>query len=83
MKVLLDTHVVIWALIHPGRLSPRVTRLLTDRKTDIVVSSASIWELGIKFHNGKMPEMARIFRGSSIIWPNWGLRRCLSSTSTR
>ncbi len=61
MKVLLDTHIVIWALIHPGRLSPRVTRLLTDRKTDIVVSSASIWELGIKYHSGKMPEMARIF----------------------
>lgn len=61
MNVLIDTHVLIWALINPRRLSDRVMRLLTDINTGIVVSSASIWELGIKYHSGRMPEMARIF----------------------
>jgi len=61
MNVLIDTHVLIWALVKPRRLSARAMRLLTDINTGIMVSSASIWELGIKYHNGKMPEMARIF----------------------
>ena len=61
MKVLLDTHVLVWALVNPRQLSQRVARLLSDRQSVIVVSSASIWELGIKYHSGKMPEMARIF----------------------
>ncbi len=61
MKVLLDTHVLVWAWINPRRLSPRVITLLSDRRTIIAVSSASVWELGIKYYSGKMPEMARIF----------------------
>ncbi|NOZ73490.1 MAG: type II toxin-antitoxin system VapC family toxin [Chloroflexi bacterium] len=61
MNAIIDTHVLIWALIKPRRLSAHAMRLLTDINTGIIVSSASIWELGIKYHGGKMPEMARIF----------------------
>jgi len=61
MRILIDTHVLVWALVNPQRLSSRVFNLLADRNTIILVSSATIWELGIKYHNGRMPEMARIF----------------------
>jgi PIN domain nuclease of toxin-antitoxin system len=61
MRVLIDTHVLVWSLVQPRRLSGRVTRLLADINTEVVVSSVSIWELGIKYYNGKIPEMARIF----------------------
>ena len=60
MRILIDTHILVWALINPQRLSSRVVRLLSDRNNAILVSSATIWELGIKYHSGKMPEMVKI-----------------------
>lgn len=61
MQVLLDTHVLIWAMVSPERLSSRALTLLSDRSTELFVSSASIWELGIKYHSGKVPELAKLF----------------------
>ena len=61
MKVLVDTNILIWALINPQRLSEKAIDVLLNPDTEIVVSSASLWEIGIKYHAGKMPEIARIF----------------------
>jgi PIN domain nuclease of toxin-antitoxin system len=48
MRVLLDTHVLLWALAEPRRLD-RETRAAIERgDTEVLFSAASIWEIAIK-----------------------------------
>ena len=48
MKILLDTHVLVWALSSPERIKPKVQDLLVDTDNIVFVSIASLWELQIK-----------------------------------
>ena len=53
MKLLLDTHILLWAAfdspqLGEGRLSAATRRLLEDEKNELVFSAASIWEVTIK-----------------------------------
>ena len=60
MKVLLDTHAFLWALVEPNKLSPTTRRLLEDDTTDVVVSAATAWEIATKFRLGKLPGAKRV-----------------------
>lgn len=53
MKVLLDSHVLVWALTGNPRLSARALDILADTENECWVSSASIWEITIKISLGK------------------------------
>lgn len=48
MKLLLDTHVLLWAAAQPERLSPAARELLLNRQYELLFSAASIWEVSIK-----------------------------------
>ena len=48
MKLLLDTHVLLWAAGEPDKLSENTRFLLLDESNDLFFSSASIWEIVIK-----------------------------------
>ncbi len=48
MKLLLDTHLLLWAALQPARLSPVARRLLSDLSNALLFSAASLWELTIK-----------------------------------
>lgn len=48
MKVLLDTHVFLWAIGEPERLSPRARQAIEDPRNTRLVSAASAWEILIK-----------------------------------
>jgi PIN domain nuclease of toxin-antitoxin system len=50
--VLLDTHLLLWALATPARLPPRARRIIRD--ADVYVSAASIWEISIKAAFGRL-----------------------------
>jgi PIN domain nuclease of toxin-antitoxin system len=52
MRVLLDTHLLLWALAQPAKL-PLKARKLIDA-AEVMVSAASIWEIGIKSALGKL-----------------------------
>ena len=52
MRVVIDTHVLLWALLDPQRLSPRERELIDDN--EVLVSAASIWEIGIKHAIGRL-----------------------------
>ena len=54
---LLDSHVLLWWWFDPNRLSIAVRELLIDPSTPVLVSAASIWELSLKHHQGKLPEL--------------------------
>jgi PIN domain nuclease of toxin-antitoxin system len=45
MRLLLDTHVWLWSLLTPDRLPQKVSRLLADPRTELWLSSISVWEL--------------------------------------
>ena len=49
MKYLVDTHVLLWSFIDPAKLSPSISRLLTDENNDIYYSPINLWEISIKF----------------------------------
>ena len=48
MQLLLDTHLLVWAMREPERLDPALVRLLEDPMNTPVFSVASLWELVIK-----------------------------------
>lgn len=48
MKLLLDTHVLLWAAGQPDRLSAKTRRLLADEQNLLLFSAASLWEIAIK-----------------------------------
>jgi PIN domain nuclease of toxin-antitoxin system len=49
MRLLLDTHIAIWAVIEPARLSRDERALLEGASAEAYVSVASLWEIAIKF----------------------------------
>lgn len=53
MKLLLDTHVLLWAAGVPERLSSDVRALLEAKDTNPVFSAASLWEVAIKSGLGR------------------------------
>ena len=52
MRVLLDTHLLLWALASPSKLSRRVRQRIES--SEVFASAASIWEISIKSALGKL-----------------------------
>lgn len=74
MKVLLDTHVAIWAVSQISKLTQDVRDIVSDAQNDIYVSAVSVFEIAIKYAAGRgnaPPFSAAVaigyFRGSGYI----------------
>ena len=55
VSYLLDSHALLWWWFDPARLSEPVRTLLVDPASTVLVSAASVWELSLKHHQGKLP----------------------------
>lgn len=60
MKLLLDTHVAVWAILDDVRLSAPIQALIGDPANEVSVSVVSVWEIAIKYPlarggSGEMP----------------------------
>ena len=53
MRLLLDTHLLLWSAGDPGRLSSEARRLLGDMRNTLLFSAASLWEVAIKHGLGR------------------------------
>ena len=62
MKLLLDSHVLLWWWCCPQLLSPRVRQHLADPEQLVLVSVASLWELSSAEQARKLPEL------TPVIW---------------
>ncbi len=51
-RILLDTHLLLWAVSEPRKLPKEARRLIDE--AEVFVSAASIWEVGIKAALGKL-----------------------------
>ena len=60
MRVLLDTHSLVWAITSPNLLSARAATAIADESSDIFVSAASAWEIATKVRLKKFPEAAKL-----------------------
>jgi len=54
VRLLLDTHAVLWSTGDTDRIPPGVRVLIEDRRNDVFVSLVSIWEIRIKTAAGKL-----------------------------
>jgi PIN domain nuclease of toxin-antitoxin system len=68
VRLLLDTHTLLWAGLDDAQLSGRARALLLDRKNTLYLSAASAWEIVIKHQLGKLRLPDR---------PERFIRRCL------
>lgn len=54
MKLIIDTHVLIWSYFDPQKLTQRAQTYLTDPNNSFCISAASHWEIAIKIGTKKL-----------------------------
>lgn len=62
MKLLLDTHALIWWLADDALLGKEAKRAIMDEDNDVLVSAASAMEVATKHRLGKLPQAAELAR---------------------
>lgn len=62
MRLLLDTHALLWGLLADTRLSRLAGEAMLSPENDIVVSAVSIFEVTLKYRLGKLDEAAGFVR---------------------
>ena len=60
MRFLVDTHVFLWAVLSPEKLTDRVRSVFTDRGAELLLSIATPWEMAIKVGIGRLEGGAEI-----------------------
>lgn len=60
MKLLLDTHALVWWLFDDPRLSGQASHMISLSENEIVVSTISAFEIATKHRLGKWPEVTTI-----------------------
>jgi len=65
MRLLLDTHALIWWLVGMPALSSPARLAMGDPENEIFVSAASTWEIATKHRLGKLPIVAHIMQDLS------------------
>ncbi|OQX97145.1 MAG: hypothetical protein B6I24_09805 [Bacteroidetes bacterium 4572_128] len=54
MKYLIDTHILLWLMLEPQKLSNRIKNILENIDNILYVSNISLWEIAIKIKIGKL-----------------------------
>jgi PIN domain nuclease of toxin-antitoxin system len=54
MRLLVDTHVLLWALAQSRRIPKRTRQLLESPDHEVLFSAASLWEIAIKVQAGRL-----------------------------
>lgn len=60
MRLLLDTHALLWALAGNRKLSATARAAIGSEAADLLISSVSAFEITTKYRIGKLPEFAAI-----------------------
>ena len=55
MRLLLDTHTLLWWLTENSSLQDSARKLIANKNNDVLVSAASAWEIATKVRLGKLP----------------------------
>jgi PIN domain nuclease of toxin-antitoxin system len=60
VRLLLDTHTLLWWLVADDQLSTAARSAIEDYDNPVYVSAASAWEVATKHRLGKLPEIGRL-----------------------
>ena len=60
MSYLIDTHILLWWLFNDSQLKDKHRVIIQNPENQILVSSATAWEIATKYRIGKLPEAAPI-----------------------
>ena len=60
MKLLLDSHALLWWLLEPSRLSGQARKVVANRQNDIWVSAVTGWEILTKQRIGTLPSIGGV-----------------------
>ena len=66
MRLLLDTHTLLWWIADSRRLSARAYDAIADEGNDIAVSAASAWEIATKHRLGRLPSADALASGIGV-----------------
>ncbi len=55
MRILIDTHYVLWSAVDPSLMEPWARDLIESFNNEILVSAASLYEISLKVQKGKLP----------------------------
>jgi PIN domain nuclease of toxin-antitoxin system len=72
LKLLLDTHALIWWLLGDEALSRRAREAIADEANEVAISAASAMEVATKFRIGKLPEAALLAQDFEAIIADQG-----------
>lgn len=87
MRLLLDTHALIWWMADASELSDRARSAIAERSNEVMVSIASLWEIVIKRALGKLEfpedvETTLAVEGFGLLPIGFGHLRALESLPT-
>lgn len=54
MKYLIDTHIFLWSLFSPGKISRHAAKIIKDPANRIMVSTITFWEISLKYALNKL-----------------------------
>ena len=54
MRILLDSHALLWWMDDPSKLSPKAHAEIANPANAVFASAVSVWELGLKVSKGKL-----------------------------
>ena len=74
MRVLVDTHALLWAVTGDRRLSKRAHSVLASFANEVFVSAASAWEITTKHRLGKLPSAEGLVADFARIVERLGFR---------
>ncbi len=67
MRLLLNTHVLLWAALEPHELSEQQCNALEDSDNALLVSAASAWEIATKWRLGKLSQAGQVVHNDSHV----------------
>jgi PIN domain nuclease of toxin-antitoxin system len=62
MKLLMDTHVLLWAVLEPDKLTAKLRDSLEDSGNTLFISAASAWEIATKWRLGTLSQAESVVR---------------------
>jgi PIN domain nuclease of toxin-antitoxin system len=71
VRLLLDTHALIWWFLDSPRMPERIKLLIDDPRNRVYVSAVTSWELATKFRIGKLPEAKPLVQGFFDFLEEW------------
>ena len=66
-KYLIDTHILLWWIFDDPKLKQDIRIIIQNNSSEIVVSSASAWEIATKYRIGKLPEAKELLENYAKI----------------